>query len=59
MTEYQEQLVHGPNGTAITRREFLKLPMDVRRKCLDEQVRKMWEGMTDEQKLKEMHDMMD
>jgi hypothetical protein len=43
----------------MTRREFLKLPIEERRKIISHQVAQMFENIPDEQKIKEMHDMMD
>ena len=51
----QEQLF----TVKITRKEFLKLPIKTRRRLLAENITEMFANIPDEQREKEMHDMMD
>lgn len=50
-----EQLLPVP----ITRKEFLKLPIETRRRILSEQINLSFANMSDEEKSKELHNLMD
>ncbi len=50
-----EQLLLVP----ITRKEFLKLPIETRRRILSEQINLSFANMSDEEKSKELHNLMD
>jgi hypothetical protein len=43
----------------ITRREFLVLPIETRRRILAQQITDMFANIPDKQRINEMHDMMD
>jgi hypothetical protein len=59
MDKRDDQLVRGPGGKVMTRREFLLLPIEERRQAIAEQISAMFDNIPGEDRIKEMHDMMD